>query len=78
MNGINMKSERPLEVKHELGNITNIMEATEQYVCALESQLTEANQLINDLRKLLASTDPGCAAKEALIQIKQYKVEQGV
>ncbi len=36
MNTHKIKSERPLEVKKELGNITNIG-ATEQYVCDLES-----------------------------------------
>ncbi len=41
-------------------------------------KLAESQSLINDLQKLLASTDPECAAREALILIKQYKVEQGV
>ncbi len=44
----------------------------------VNSELDEANQLINDLRKLLACTDPECAAKEALIQIKRYKADKGV
>ena len=50
----------------------------EQKLKELAVKQNAADQLINDLRKLLSSTDSECAAKEALIQIKQYKKEHSI
>lgn len=44
----------------------------------VKSDLEDANNLIDSVRKVLASTIPEHAVKEALIQLRQYKKEKSV
>ena len=44
----------------------------------LVQERNAAYSLINELRKLIASTDPECASKEALILIGQHKRDQAI
>ncbi len=60
-------------VEATLGGEAMHYSVVEKKLKELAVKQNAADQLINDLRKLLASTDSECATKEALIQIKQYK-----
>ena len=51
---------------------------TDERVYQLQTELDEAQQLINSVRKVLASTIPEHGVKEALIQLRQYKKEKAV